>query len=121
MTVSPWAKVHFDTNHTLTLKIQALRKAGARGVAWWNTGSVDYAATDHQALAQARALLSFFTVVGCHRLSFRRDLHSNRAVIAVTFCQNDRVAADHHQADTMWDAMAALAGPRAPPPPLPFV
>ena len=65
-------QVHFDTNHTLTLKMQALRKAGARGVAWWNTGSVDYSAADHQA-------------------------------------------------DAMWDAMSAFAGPRSPPPPLPPV
>ena len=50
---------------------QALRK-GARGVAWWNTGSVDYGAADKQA-------------------------------------------------DVMWDAMSAFAGPHAPPPPLPAV
>ena len=34
-------QVHFDTNHSLGLKLKALRKAGARGVAWWNTGSVE--------------------------------------------------------------------------------
>ena len=65
-------QVHFDTNHTLTLKQQALRAAGARGVAWWNTGSVDYGTADHQA-------------------------------------------------EIMWDAMSAFAGPRAAPAPLPPV
>ena len=65
-------QVHFDNNHTLTLKQQALRAAGARGVAWWNTGSVDYGTADHQA-------------------------------------------------EVMWDAMSAFAGPRAAPAPLPPV
>ena len=63
-------QVHFDTNHTLTVKMKALREAGARGIAWWNTGSVDYNAADKQA-------------------------------------------------DTMWDAMSAFAGPHAPPLSLP--
>jgi hypothetical protein len=49
---------------------QALRKVGVRGVAWWNTGSVDYGAADNQA-------------------------------------------------DAMWDAMSAFAGPRMPTLPLP--
>ena len=60
--------MHLDTNHTLTLKLQALRAAGARGVAWWHTGSVDYGAADGQA-------------------------------------------------EAMWDAMSAFAGPHAIPPP----
>ena len=60
-----------QSEHDQTVS-QALRKAGARGVAWWNTGSVDYGAADKQA-------------------------------------------------DVMWDAMSAFAGPHAPPPPLPAV
>ena len=52
-------QVHFDNNHTLTLKLQALRKAGARGVAWWHTGSVDYAAADNQAATFWDAMSAF--------------------------------------------------------------
>lgn len=52
-------QVHFDTNHTLTLKLQALRKAGARGAAWWHTGSVDYSAPDHQAATFWDAMSAF--------------------------------------------------------------
>ena len=52
-------QVHFDTNHTLTLKMQALRERGARGVAWWNTGSVDYAAADNQAAVMWDAMSAF--------------------------------------------------------------
>ena len=38
------------------------------------------------------AALSFHAVIGCHWLSFLRDLDRNLAVVAVTFCQNDSVA-----------------------------
>ena len=36
--------------------------------------------------------LSFYTVADCHWLPLLRDLHSNRAVIAAIFSQNDGVA-----------------------------
>ena len=42
--------------------------------------------------ALARATVSFYTVIVCHWLSFLRDLHSNLAFIAVSFCRNDSVA-----------------------------
>jgi hypothetical protein len=38
------------------------------------------------------AALSFYTFLGCHRLSLHRDLHSNLAVIADMFSQNDSAA-----------------------------
>jgi hypothetical protein len=42
-----------------------------------------------------RATLSFYNVIGCHYWPpFLRYLHSNLAVIAVIFCQNDGVAPD---------------------------
>jgi hypothetical protein len=41
------------------------------------------------ALAWPRATLLFYTVIGCHWLSFHRDLPTNLAVIAVIFSQND--------------------------------
>jgi hypothetical protein len=37
---------------------------------------------------QPGVLKSFYTVFGCHWLSFFRDLHSSPSVIAVSFCQN---------------------------------
>ena len=42
--------------------------------------------------ASPRAAPSFFTVIGCHRLPFLRDLQCNLAVAAAIFCQNDSVA-----------------------------
>jgi hypothetical protein len=36
--------------------------------------------------------LSFYTVTDYHWLPFRRDLHRNLAIIAVTSCQNGGVA-----------------------------
>jgi hypothetical protein len=46
------------------------------------------------AAAMLWATLSFYTVIGCHCLSFLtcRDLHDNLAAIAVVFYQNDSVA-----------------------------
>ena len=42
-------QVHIDTPGTIAIKLGALRAAGVRGVAWWNTGSVGYSTADHQA------------------------------------------------------------------------
>eukprot|EP01051_Picozoa_sp_SAG22_P011926 SAG22_NODE_1190_length_5206_cov_1.878990_8_plen_46_part_00 len=39
----------------------ALKAAGVRGVAWWNTGSVAYGSTDHQAEEFWDALGAFTT------------------------------------------------------------
>jgi hypothetical protein len=46
------------------------------------------------AVEAERATLSFYTVTGCHWLSFLRELRSNPAVIAdiLHFCRNDSVA-----------------------------
>ena len=38
------------------------------------------------ACGQPRATLSVYASVGCHWLALLRDLHSNRVVMAVTFC-----------------------------------
>ena len=37
---------------------------------------------------QPRAMLSFYTAIGCHRLLLRRDLHSSLGVIAVMFLKS---------------------------------
>ena len=40
----------------------------------------------------ARVKMPFYTITGCHWLSFLGDLRSNLAVIATVFCQNDTTA-----------------------------
>jgi hypothetical protein len=42
-------QVHVDTPGTFAIKMAALKAAGVRGIAWWQTGSVAYGAKDHQA------------------------------------------------------------------------
>jgi hypothetical protein len=52
-------QVHIDTPGTIAIKLGALRAAGVRGVAWWNTGSVGYNTADHQAEEMWDALEAF--------------------------------------------------------------
>jgi hypothetical protein len=47
---------------------------------------------DRTVRARRGATLSFYTGIDCHWLSFLRELHTNLAVVAVIFSQNDSVA-----------------------------
>ena len=48
-----------DTQGSLMVKMASLRDAGLRGVAVWDSGSIDYAAEDHQGEAMWDAFLAF--------------------------------------------------------------
>ena len=52
-------QVWVDTQGSLMVKMASLRDAGLRGVAVWDSGSIDYAAEDHQGEAMWDAFLAF--------------------------------------------------------------
>ena len=106
-------QVHIDTPGTIAIKLGALRAAGVRGVAWWNTGSVGYSTADHQ----AGEFSELASEIIASKISLPEAMRMIPSLISLIL-PSIIVMICHHtiSAEEMWDALEAFVAPHAPTP-----